>query len=280
MRPFRSSAVLLSLVALATWGCSRDATFTEPIPPLAAIHWVEAIPDSMPEDMRVIDIVSNAGLYGASFRSANMFYQGIESGDRQIRIFNHSTDVTIAQQVLVDTTISFASTDSITFVHMGFARTGATPSRQVRLFTDKAPPPGANNVGVRVIHAGAGMGGLDVFLIRRQADTLSLGSPLTQNLAYGAVSTYTAVLADTGAQALRMIVTATGTTTPILANVPLPTGIPADTVNKSNPVPGARIVGSVMTAIIVPPSVAGSQATTFTKPGAVILVDRRPPNLY
>src|SRR5712692_4445393 len=164
MISFRSSAVPVSVLALAAVGCSRDKTFTEPLPAYAAIHWVQAVPDTMPEDMHVVDIVSNAGLYGASFRGSTTFYQGIESGARRIRVFNSSLDPTIAQQVLIDTTISISASDSITFIHMGFARAASTPARAVRLFTDKAADPGANNVGIRLIHAGAGLGNLDVFV--------------------------------------------------------------------------------------------------------------------
>src|SRR5206468_1741317 len=163
-------------------------------PPLAAIHWVHAVPDTMQEDMRIVDIVSNAGLYDADFRGANMFYQGIEVGSRHVRIFNSSTDPAIAQQVMKDTAIDFAVTDSVTFIHMGFARTGSTPA-------------------------------------------------------------------------------------PILANVALPAGEAGD-VTK-NPIAGARVARSVMTAVLVPRSVAGStapQTAAFTTASAVILVDRRPPN--
>jgi hypothetical protein len=210
-----------------------------------------------------------------------MSYQGIQAGPRRIRIFNHSSDPVIAQQVLVDTTITFAAADSITFIHMGFSRTGSLPARQVLLFTDKAPDPGTGNVGVRVIHAGAGMGNVDVFLIRRPQDTLALGPPVVTNVAYAGVSAYTTQAADTGTQAMQVIVTATGTTTPILANVLLPAGQIADTSTHTNPIAGAHIVGSVMTAVIVPRSVAGSQAPQgFTTPGVVVLVDRRPPNPY
>jgi hypothetical protein len=281
MIAFRSSAVLVSVLALVIVGCRHDATFTEPIPPNAAIHWVQAVPDTMQEDMRVVDIVSNAGLFDANFRGANIFYQGIQAGARQIRIFNSSTDPAIAKQVLVDTTVDFAASDSVTFVHMGFARSGSIPARQVKLFTDKAPDPGAANVGIRVIHAGAGLGNLDVFLIRHAADTVALGAPLAASVAYAGLSGYSAVAVDTGTQALQIVATAAGTTTPILVRVAFPVGVPADTVSRVNPIAGARIGGSVMTAVIVPASVAGSMApSAFTTPGAVILVDRRPPDRY
>jgi len=280
MIAIRSSAVLVSVLALTSAACKRDAMFTEPIPPNAAIHWVEAVPDTMQEDMRVIDIVSNAGLYAANFRGANMFYQGIQAGSRRIRIFNHSSDPVVAQQILMDTTILFAATDSVTFIHMGFARTGSTPAREVRVFTDKAPDPGAGNVGVRVIHVGAGLGNLDAFLIRRPQDTTALAGPIATNVGYGEFSMYTPVVADTGSQALQVVVTATGTTAPVLARVSFPVGAAADTGSHTNPIAGARIAGSVMTAVIVPPSVLGSMAASFTTAGVIILVDRRPPDRY
>lgn len=281
MTAIRRSAFLVSCSLVAVAACSRDATFTEPIPPNAAIHWVQAVPDTMQEDMRVIDIVSNAGLYDADFRGSTMFYQGIQAGSRHIRIFNSSQDVVIAQQMLVDTTITFAASDSVTFVHMGFARPGSTPARQVRVFTDKAGDPGAGNVAVRVIHAGAGLGNIDAFLIRHTQDTAALGSPIATGVAYGGFSAYTAVSTDTGSQALQVVVTAAGTTTPILARVSLPAGQAVDTVTHVNAIAGGRIAGSVMTAVIVPRSVSGSMAPqAFTTPSAIILVDRRPPDRY
>src|SRR5207244_3735100 len=163
------------------------------------------------------------GLYAQNFRGSNMFYQGIEVGARNLRIFNHSTDPVIAQQVLKDTVIDFAASDSITLIHMGFARSGSTPARQVRVFTDKAADPGAGNLGFRVIHAGAGMASVDVNLIRHRADTATLPvTPFIANLAYGAASAYVVVAADPPAatpETLRVVVTAAGTRLAILANV-------------------------------------------------------------
>ena len=274
---FRSSP--LPVLVLAVGACSRDASFTEPVPPLAAIHWVNAVPDTMQQDFRVVDIVSNASLFDQDFRGSNMFYLGIEAGTRQIRIFNSSSDPAISQQVLTDMTFDFTAQNHYTFIHMGFARTGQTPAREVRVIPDNGADPGALNVGFRVIHAGAGLGNVDVNLIRHRADTLTLpATPLVANVAYGAASAYVTLAADAvAADSLRVVVTAAGTTTPILANVALPTGQAGTT--SVNPIPGARVVGSVMTAVFVPRSVAGSAAPqTFTTPSAVILVDRRPPD--
>jgi len=279
----RSRSAVLCVLAFVVVACRRDATFTEPIPAYAAIHWVHALPDTMQEDFRIVDIVSNAGLYDQNFRGANMFYQGIEVGARHVQIFNSSPDPDVSKQVMQDTVIDFAASDSITLIHMGFARTGSTPARQVHLFTDKAGDPGAGNLGFRVIHAGAGMGNVDVNLIRHRADTLTLpATPLVANVAYGVASAYVTVAADPAVatpESLRVVVTAAGTTTPILVNVALPVGENGDATK--NPIPGARVARSAMTAVVVPRSVAGTtapQTTVFTTPSAVILVDRRPPD--
>src|SRR5437016_10087695 len=218
----RSRSAVLCVLAFVVVACRRDATFTEPIPAYAAIHWVHALPDTMQEDFRIVDIVSNAGLYDQNFRGANMFYQGIEVGARHLQIFNSSPDPFVSKQVMQDTVIDFAASDSITLIHMGFARSGSTPARQVRVFTDKAADPGAGNLGFRVIHAGAGMASVDVNLIRHRADTATLPvTPFIANLAYGAASAYVVVAADPPAatpETLRVVVTAAGTTLPSLAN--------------------------------------------------------------
>jgi hypothetical protein len=81
----------------------------------------------------------------------------------------------------------------------------------------------------------------------------------------------------TGTDSLRIVVTATGTTTPILVDAAFPVGVAGDP--STNPIAGARIPGSSMTAIIVPASVSPSPAPqAFTTPSAIFLVDRRPPN--
>ena len=272
MTPIRfwSAGVIACTVA----ACHADAVTNSPVIPPAGIHFVNAVPDTAKMDFRVVDIVSNAGLFGVAFRGANMFYQGIEAGARRVRVFYDTTDVVIAQTVLSDTMDTYVLSQGYTFMEAGFARAGATPRRTVWIIADNAGDPGANNVGVRVIHAGAGLGNVDVYLIRHAADTLALSGPVGTNVAYGAVGSYGAVAADTQTQALAVVFTAPGTTTPILANVALPPGSPGSTT--TNPIAGARVPGSVLTAVLVPPSVPGSKAPSFGAAGAVLLVDRRP----
>jgi hypothetical protein len=278
MTPVRSW--LCGLLSLSVLACHGDAVTASPVIPLAGIHFVNAVPDTAKMDFRVVDIVSNAGLYGAAYRGSNMFYTGIEAGNRHIRVFFDTSDVVVAQTVLSDTAYAFAQNQDYTFVEAGFARPGQLPGRAVWVIADNAADPGAN-VGLRVVNAGAGIGAVDVNVIRRPQDTLALPlTPLIANVAYGATASgYVTMAADTGAQAARVVFTAAGTLAPIVANVALPTGVPG--TPTLNPIAGARIPGSVITAVLVPASpvwVPPTFAPKFATPGVVVLVDRRPPN--
>ena len=293
MTPLRSLAICAAAVAVL--GCKKDATFTEPIPDYAAIHWLNAVPDTGQQDIRVVDIVSNASLMDANFRGANMYYQPIETGSRTVRIFNSSSVDTIATQVLTTTTVNTTVGQGYTFIHAGFARTGQTPARTVLLIPDNPAAPAAGEVGSRFINVAAGLGNLAFNIVRHAVDTLTLpGTPLRGSVAFGTAATYAGVKTDSmrvfhpraGVDSivrydtLRVVVTAAGTTTPILFTTILQPGSP-NTINQVvQPIAGAALAGSVMTIVAVPRSVAGSQAPqTLTTPAGVILVDRRPASL-
>jgi len=267
----------LCCVLVVAVGCKKDATFSEVVPPQAAIHWLEAVPDTGEMDMRPIDIITNAGLFDAVFRGANMFYQGLDAGTRQIRVFMSSGNPTVTGTPILDTTYAFASPSAYTVIHTGFARTGSTPGRVLWVVPDAAADPGAANVGIRIVHAGVGMANVDVNITRHAADTLP-DAPAVANLAYKAIGTYFTRARDSVAtDSMRVVVTAAGTKTPVLFSVKLPRGTVG--TNVSNPIAGAGVAGSVITAIIVPPSVVGStapQGGAFAAPSAVFFVDRRP----
>jgi hypothetical protein len=246
---------------------------------MGAIHFVNAVPDTAKMAFRVVDIPSNAGWFGAAFRSSNMFYQGIEAGTRRLRVFYDTTDVTIAQTVFSDTSFTVVANQNYTFVEAGFARPGPGPARAVLILTDGATDPGAANIGLRVGHVWAGSGPVDVNVTRHASDTLPT-TPLVGGLSYGALGSYVALPADAAAaDSLRVVVTAAGTRAPALVTLKLPTGVAGTTM--VNPIAGARIVGSVMTVLLVPASVPGSpapQGGAFAAPSGVVLVDRRPAN--
>lgn len=269
----------LCCVLAVAIGCKKDATFTEPIASLAAVHWMEAVPDTMSMDMHPIDIVWNDALFDAVFRTANMFYRNIPAGNRHMRIFLSGPDPVNASTVILDTTVSFTASNAYTVIHAGFARTGSTPAHALWVVPDGAADPGAGNVGLRVLNAGAGMPNVDVNFTRHAADTLP-DAPAVANLAYKGIGAYFAVPHDSvAADQLRIVATAAGTKTPVLFSVTLPRGLAGD--STKNPIAGTAIAGSVITAVIVPASVIGSKAPqggAFATPSAVFLVDRRPPN--
>ncbi len=240
MNPLRFS--LVGFLAVAAAACSKDATFVETNPPQAALHWVNAIADTGALDMRPIDVVTNAGLFSATFRSSNMFYQGIDAGARRIRVFVHDSNPAIAGVPIFDSTFTVTASNGYTLLY-------------------------------------AGLGNLDVNFVRHAADTLP-DAPQIANVAYLALGTYTMVARDSAAaDSLRIVVTAAGTKAPRLVNLKLPVGIAG--TDSTNPIAGTRIAGSVVTAVIVPASVVGSRAPqggAFAAPSAVFLVDRRPPN--
>jgi hypothetical protein len=290
MIALRSLAVCA--IAAAAVACDKEATFVEPLPDYAAIHWVNAVPDTMAQNFRIVDMVSNAGMFGAAFRSTTPFYQPIEAGSRTLRIFLSSTDVTIAQTVLREDALALTSAASYTYVHMGFARTGQTPARNGVLIPDAPPAVAGDSVVIRFINAAAGLGTLDLNILRRGSDTLP-DVPLA-NVAFGAASAYVKFKSDSmrvfhprvGVDSivfydtLRVVATAPGTKTPRLFTTVLPLGTP-NTINTGpiQPIAGAALKGSVMTAVITPRSVAGSaapQTAAFQVPAPVILFERRP----
>jgi hypothetical protein len=281
MISFRSWAVCATVVAAL--GCEKEATFTEPLPDFAAIHFVNAVPDTMQQDFRVVDIVSNAGLFDANFRGTNMFYQGIESGSRTLRVFLSSADPTIAQQVLQESPLSLTTGTGYTYIHAGFARTGSTPGRTAILIQDTPPTPATSQIGFRIINVAAGLGPVDVWVRQRPVNATTADSlPDTRtvaNLAFGAASAYAVFGRDSvAADTSRIVFTAAGTKTPVLASIVAPAGV-AGTAT-ADPIAGSRVAQTVLTAVLVPRSVAGSPATNFTTPSVLYLVDRRPPSTY
>ena len=288
MTPLRSLAICAA--AIAVFGCTPDATFFEPLPDYAAIHWVNAVPDTGQQDMRLVDIVSDAGLYDANYRGSNMFYQTIEAGSHTVKIFNSDTTPAISSTFFQETTLALTANASYTFIHAGFARTGSTPARTVLLIPDTPPTPGAGQVAVRAINAGAGLGAVDVFIVRKVVNPATVDSlpdaRAATNIAFGGQSAYLTVAVDdtsaAAAQAMRVIFTTAGTKTVLDTNA-LSNKAPAGVFGTPalDPIAGSRIAGSVLTAVLVPRPVAGSKAqqtAADTLRSTVYLVDRRPPS--
>jgi hypothetical protein len=123
-----------------------------------------------------------------------------------------------------------------------------------------------------VLNLAAGIGNLDIFVGTTSTSGQTPSATATwTNVAFGAVTSY--VTLDTAG--LRVAATATGTATPlVVANTAGPTGQAA--IGTTSAIAGVRQSGSVLTIVVLPPSVAGSMAASFTTPGFVFLNDRRP----
>jgi hypothetical protein len=257
----------LVCVAAAAAGCAKDSTFSEPLLPHAGITWLNGVSDTGQLDIRVIDIPSNAGFADMNFRGGSMYPLAIEAGQRRLKVFMSSGDPVIAQQYIVDTTYNFVADQDYTFYISGFARVATTPRPRAVIIPSNPPAPGAGQIAIRVLNLAPSFAGAalpdttvaaDAFV--RKVNAAAGGAPGVTNLAYLGASTYT--LVDTGRYAVGL--TATGVAGPLFVEAAVPTGVLGTTT--SNPIGGSRVAGSVITAVIMPRSVATSTAPQGGRP--------------
>lgn len=272
MKRVRFVMMMYCAATLVACGRNIDGTPFEP-EPTAAVRFINAVPDTMALDYRVVDIITNAGMFDAAFRTNQPHYTTIATGEHTIRTFLSSTDVTISQIVVNETRFTFAEGALYTFIHSGFMQSGQTPAAAVTVLEDAPPTPAAGRVAVRALNLAAGLAAQDVFVGTASSGTPS-STPQWTNVAFGAVTPY--VELDTAA--LRVATTAAGTTTPLVAaNTAAPAGsAPTGTLSG---VAGVRIAGSALTIVVLPRSVAGTaapQTAAFQSPAFAFLTDRRP----
>ncbi|MDH3291175.1 MAG: DUF4397 domain-containing protein [Gemmatimonadota bacterium] len=271
------SIALVSAMACGVVACDKGTETTpfEPVP-LAAVRFVNAVPDTMAMDYRFVDLVTNSGMFDASFRDRQEHYLPIEAGSHTFRVFLSSSDQAVATTVVNETTFSFADGGRYTVLHGGYMRSGSTPAATVTVVEDNAPAPAAGKVALRVLNLAGDLGPVDVFVgTTSTADQVPAATATWTNLAFGTFTPYV----DLDTAALRVAATATTTTTPLLvANTAAPAGAAA--TGTSSAITGVRIAGSVITVVVLPQSVAGSmapQSSAFQAPAFVFLNDRRPP---
>ncbi|MGQ0645955.1 MAG: DUF4397 domain-containing protein [Gemmatimonadaceae bacterium] len=262
--------LLLGAIAMVAGACGTDTDpVLAPTPPIAYVRYVHAVADTGATDWRPIDALENSPpAIGITFRQFTP-YQAMGAGNRRIRIFPSSTDINITQKFLIDTTISFTANTYYTLVHTGLSRAGASPADRILVVQDPIPETNTTQVAVRVLHHGASGGTIDAVGV----DAAGATSTIATGIAYAAASNY--AMRAPGPVSVR--VTASGTTTPVLATAAAPAGAAADPANNLTKVGGATIAGSALTAIWFDRSVAGSAAPAgFTTPAVVYLVDRHP----
>lgn len=283
---------MLFVVGAALVSCEQDEAGELVTPTVvAALRYVNAVSDTGAMDFRVIDIVGDApNTVGATFRTGGNPqgiattlpppYLSVLAGARRIRVFMSSTDPAIASIIMLDTTYTFEASRNYTFFLYGFAGTGQSPALKALITLDDAPTPAADQIAVRTINLApgttAGAASVDAWVVAQSTGTPTLtGSAAFPSQQFLNISSYSAVATGT----YQVAVSGSGTTTPVLFRANMPTGTVGTAT--ANPIAGTTVAGSVLTAVLLPPSVTGSaapQTAAFLVPTLIYLVDRRPAN--
>jgi hypothetical protein len=299
MKLLRLGIVLLAAATVVA--CSKDTEGVLTTPDaVAGLRYVHVVPDYGAVDFRIVDVVINApNQVGATFRTGGAPsgvtttflppHQAVLAGARHIRVFRTGTVDSIASQVVLDTIYTFEQGKNYTAFMFGYTDgANGTPSPVRMLITeDVVPSLAANKVGVRLLHLAPTIapnpeGLVDAWVVPTAAAAPLGGSATFANRAFGDISAYVAL--DTSASTgYKVAVTATGTNTPILFSANMLTGrrgnasLCVTSPGDADPTPGSYVAGTAMTAVVVPRSVAGSPATSFTTPSVIYLVDQFPP---
>lgn len=276
MKTTRILAFLTGVVVIGACDKGGDGVILAPEPPLAYTRFVNAVADTGPTDWRFVDQLeySPIGL-GLRFRDFSA-YQQTAPGQRHLKIFPTSTDINITSQHFQDVTITFEAGKHYTIIHHGYSRAGATPVDAVVVLEDVIPDVAAGNVAVRAVNLGTGLGSQDVFATATVGAALP-ASPLFANIGFLGASTY----ATQATGALVFNATNTGTTT-VNAAFAAPVGAAKDATNNLTAIGGTSIEKSVLTGLIFPRSVAGSQAPqsttspSYQAPSIIYIVDKHP----
>src|SRR5687768_6559754 len=116
-------------------------------------------------------------------------YQGVAPGSRPFKIFPGTNDLN-TQNALIDQTLVFERDKSYTLIHTGFSRTGQTPAHQLLVMTDAPPTVAADEIAVRAMHLGAGLGPVDVYISHSGGSTPLPAAATFTNLSYPNVTSY------------------------------------------------------------------------------------------
>jgi hypothetical protein len=258
---------LLCVVITAIVGCSSTDITNTPLPPLAGVRYINALADTGLVDIRMVDQVAwSATANGINFRQG-IEHQPTEAKARHIKVFSFaSRGAGVVQQVLVDTTITFAENTKTTLLLTGSSRAGTA---KFVVIDDAPPTPGAAEIAVRTVNASTGA--IDAYVVTAPTDPIA-GSPTAANVAVNAPSAY--IIRATGDAALR--VTDSGSPTPnASAAGPVGSPNPIGAPGTYNPSAGVNNGGSAFSVYYFPRGVAGSLQTSTT-PGIVWFVDRVP----
>ena len=262
MRLNRFVPFCLALAGLSA--CSgKDISTTTP-PGLAAVRYINAVPDTGAVDFRMIDQVEWSAFGTAvNFRQGTA-YQPSEAKARRIRVFPTSTNIAITSQVLLDTTVALTAGTRVTLLLTGSAR-----AKTLKFVTidDDITPPASGQIAVRLVNAsGAPVSG---YLVTTTADALP-GTATFANV--GALATSNYVARGTGAAAVRATDAGALTVNASTAGPNAPTSAPGDVF----PAAGVNSQLTKFSVYYFPRGVAGSPQNSVTSPSLVWFVDRNP----
>ncbi|MDB4875454.1 MAG: hypothetical protein JWM41_1900 [Gemmatimonadetes bacterium] len=261
--------LLIALASLAgSTACQRDTGgITNTLAPLAYVRVVHAMPDLGKMTGRLVDSVENLNVVDVDYRYVGP-YQGVGAGNRHLRIFPSSENITIASTILIDSTITFTAGSYYTLLATGNTQGGA--KAKFIVLNDTPPTPSSSQFALRTVVAAPGVGPVDVF-----ASATGGTAPLPATASMGNVSATSAYVTFPTAASLVLRATAAGSTTPVMVESTVLAGAAGTSVQ--DPIAGSTQGGSVLTAFLFPRSVAGSGAANFTTPGIAYGIDRRPP---
>jgi hypothetical protein len=259
-----SRLVILGLGLAAVGACSKDYTSDPVPPPLAGVRIINALSDTGRVDVKMVDQIEwSAFANGLAFR-AGTEHQPTEAKARHIRVFSFaSQDISVVQQQLADTTITFAANTKVTLLLTGSAR-----SKTVRfvVIVDAAPTPAATQIAVRLVDTSPTQA-VDGYITTNAADAIG-ASP---TLAAGPLATSPYILRTSGTTAIR--ITNAGTTT-VTASAQGPTA--TTPLSGQLPLAAVNSGGSGLSAFYFPPGAAGSANASLTTPAVVWFVDLVP----
>lgn len=260
---------LLCAAITAIVGCSSEDITNSALPPLAGVRYINALADTGLVDIRMVDQVEWSATANALNFRQGIEHQPTEAKARHIRVFSFaSTNVGVVQQVLEDTTITFAANTKATLLLTGSARSGTV---RFVVIDDAPADPGAGQIAVRAVNASTGA--IDAYVVTAPADPIT-GTPTAANVAVNTASPY--LVRALGNVALR--VTDPGSTTAnASAAGPLGSTNPTGPAGSFFPSAGVNNAGSAFSVYYFPRGVAGSLQTSTT-PAIIWFVDRVPPS--
>ncbi|MDP9200344.1 MAG: DUF4397 domain-containing protein [Gemmatimonadota bacterium] len=301
--------LLATFSVLVVAACSSDPVSREVSPePFTSIRWVNAVPDTVAMDYRIVDVPSNASEPNLPFRSSSGNWRNLPPGAHQIKVFFTNTtaagtNVSIVSQVFVDTTLTFDEGKKYTIVHYGFAKAGATPKQRLIVIEDTPPVPAAGQIGLRAINAAPALGTVDVYAIAAAVTGgATSGGAILPNIAPGAVTDWFGLPARpaptppaTSTDSYRVAVTVPSSNI-ALVDVLAPVGapaVPSTTVagvvsQPLDAIAGTQQALSALTAVVFGPQVSYTLTTptgaTVTIPatttgGVTVLLDKHPPRI-